>query len=67
MHTTLLSGVLRARFPLAVGLVVALAACSASPTTVAVPTASVSEDRAADIAPRWNAFARTLIGFLGER
>src|SRR5215208_2270056 len=62
MRTSLLSSVLRARLPFAVGLAAASVACSAEPTTgISVPTASVSEAPAADIAPRWNAFARSLI------
>lgn len=61
MYTSLLSGVLRARLPFAIGLIVASAACSTAPTTVVVPAASVSDGGAADIVPRWNAFARTLI------
>src|SRR5690348_10622310 len=61
MRPSLIAGALRARLAFAVGLAVASAACASSPTAVAVPALGLTEGRTADVAPRWNALARTLI------
>jgi membrane-associated phospholipid phosphatase len=42
-------------------IMVVTAACASEPTAVARPTPNVSESPVADIVPRWNALARSLI------
>jgi hypothetical protein len=50
-----------ARLTVAAMLATISAACSQPPTAALVPTPNVAEGPTADIAPRWNAFARSLI------